>query len=84
MVMFLPKKLDGLPELEKSLSLARLASLLLKLHIREVITYLPKFKMEASFGLKPTLEVLGMKRAFSREANFSGASAPRRTYTSPP
>ncbi len=74
MVVLLPKKVDGLAELEKSISVDRLDSLLSKLRAREVVTYLPKFKMEASFGLKPTLETLGMKRAFSAEADFSGIS----------
>ena len=74
MVVLLPKEIDGLPELEKAITANKLASLLPKLQNREVITYMPKFKMEASFGLKPTLEKLDMKRAFSRDADFSGIS----------
>jgi serpin B len=74
MVVLLPKKPDGLPDLEKSLSLARLNSLLSRLRTREVIAQMPKFKLEASFGLKPTLEALGMKLAFSHGADFGGIS----------
>ena len=36
---------------------------------------MPRFKLEASFGLNSTLEAMGMKRAFSREADFSGISS---------
>ena len=75
MVVLLPKKVDGLPELEKAITVDKLASLLSKLRVREVIAYLPKFKLETSFGLNPTLEAMGMKRAFSREADFSGISS---------
>ena len=75
MVILLPKKADGLPDLEKSLTLGRLPSLLPKLRSREVVTYIPRFKLESSFGLNETLEALGMKRAFSPEADFTGISA---------
>jgi serpin B len=83
MVVLLAKKPDGLPELEKALSLERLQSILPKLRSREVDTYLPKFKLETSFGLKPTLEAMGMKRAFSpREADFTGINAKGNLYIS--
>lgn len=75
MVVLLPKKADGLPELEKTITVDTLTSLLPKLRVREVNAWLPKFKLETSFGLKPTLEAMGMKRAFSAEADFSGISA---------
>ena len=75
MVVLLPKKVDGLPDLEKALTVDTLTALLLKLRVCEVITFLPKFKLETSFELNPTLEAMGMKRAFSREADFSGISA---------
>ena len=83
MVVLLPKQTDGLAELEKSLSLERLQSLLSKLRRREVITFLPRFKLETTFGLKPTLQAMGMKRAFSREADFTGISSGK-LCTSPP
>lgn len=74
MVVLLPKTADGLPALEKSLTVGRLTALLPKLHAREVMAYLPRFKMETSFALSPTLQALGMKRAFSSAADFSGIS----------
>jgi len=78
----LPKKVDGLPELEKAITAGKLASLMSKLRVREVNTYLPKFKLETAFGLNPTLEAMGMKRAFSRAADFSGISSAESFYIS--
>ena len=82
MVVLLPKQVGGLPELEKTLTVDKLASLMSKLHIREVNAFLPKFKLETSFGLNPTLEAMGMKRALSREADFSGISSAEALYIS--
>jgi serpin B len=74
MVVLLPKKVDGLPELEKAITVDKLAALVAKFRVREVITHLPKFKLATSFGLNTTLEAMGMKRAFSGQADFSGIS----------
>jgi serpin B len=74
MVVLLPKSIDGLPDLEKAISMERLAGLLSELPTCEVITFLPKFKLETSFALASTLEALGMKLAFSEQADFSGIS----------
>jgi serine protease inhibitor len=38
----------------------------------ELLLYLPKFKMEATFQLKDVLEQLGMKDAFNSNADFTG------------
>ena len=75
MVVLLPKKLDGLPDLEKSFSVDRLAAVLSKLRNREVVAYMPKFKTETSFSLNKTLKSLGIESAFSGNADFSGVSA---------
>ena len=82
MVVLLPKEVDGLPELEKAITTDKLAALMLKLRVREVNAYLPKFKLETSFGLNSTLQAMGMKRAFSREADFSGISSTEALYIS--
>jgi serpin B len=39
--------------------------------------YLPKLKMDASFDLGKALKALGMKRAFTTEAQFDGLSEAR-------
>ena len=72
MLVLLPKAPDGLANLEKSLSAEKIATLCSALRSRETALYLPKFKLEASVMLKPTLEALGMKLAFGPAANFSG------------
>jgi serpin B len=82
MVVLLPKKVDGLPELEKTLSLEKLTALLAKLRACKVVASIPRFKMETSFGLGPTLQALGMRQAFSRSADFSGISSAEGLYIS--
>ena len=73
MVIFLPKKKDGLAEFEKSLSAAKLNEWLGKLRFEEtVIVSLPKFKMTSEFSLAETLSKMGMKLLFSQGADLSG------------
>ncbi|MCE5269231.1 MAG: serpin family protein [Planctomycetaceae bacterium] len=83
MVVLLPKKVDGLAEVEKSLSGDTLDTVLPTLRRRDVVTSIPTFKLETSFELKPTLEALGMKLAFStQQADFSGISTDEKLYVS--
>ena len=73
MVVLLPKKVDGLADLEKSLTAEKLAGWLGKVHEQTVIVSLPKFKTTSAFGLVENLKALGMKKAFVLPgANFSG------------
>lgn len=72
MLILLPSGIDGLPALEKSLSAERIGKLRSKLRPRRVEVYLPKFRLEMAFELKPALEALGMKQAFTGAADFSG------------
>jgi serpin B len=75
MVVFLPKKVDGLAEFEKQLTAENLTAWLGKLRQDEVQVALPKFKITAEFSLKETLSAMGMKDAFDpRKADFSGIS----------
>jgi serpin B len=71
MIVFLPKRADGLAELEKTLTAARLADWLVQLSVQVDVT-LPRFKVTAEFQLKDALSDLGMPLAFSRNADFSG------------
>jgi serpin B len=77
MVVLLPKKVDGLPDLEKLLSVDKLAAALANLRTREVVAYVPKFKLETSFNLNKTLTALGIEQAFSDKADFSGINGQR-------
>ena len=46
----------------------------LKLAATEVSVFLPRFKVEAGYSLKPVLMALGMKAAFGPDADFTGMS----------
>jgi serine protease inhibitor len=64
MVIFLPREKNGLPDLEKQLTIGNLTGWLEKLEPRSVDVYLPKFLLSSSLDLVELLERLGMKRAF--------------------
>jgi serpin B len=72
MVVLLPKERDGLAAVEAALSPESLAARLGRLESREVAVALPRFKLTAEFELSRTLAALGMTRAFSDRADFSG------------
>ena len=73
MVVLLPKKTEGLPELEKTLTADNLAGWLGRLHQREIVLNLPRFKTTAELSLKDQLSALGMQQAFQAgKADFSG------------
>jgi serpin B len=73
MVILLPKKVDGLPALEKKLTardVQKWASALE--HADEVEIDMPKFTFTTQIALKGVLSSMGMPLAFSDEADFSG------------
>ncbi len=73
MVVILPKKKDGLAEVEKKLSAKALAQALALARAEQVEVALPKFKMANGFFLEEELYKLGMKDAFTPGvADFSG------------
>jgi serpin B len=73
MVILLPKRFDGLPQLEKLLTAQEVQKWLSGMgHADEVDTYLPKFTFTSQIRLKDALSSLGMPLAFSDAADFSG------------
>ncbi len=74
MVVLLPKKMDGLADLEKDLSADKLAGWVGKLHKQEVIVTLPRFKTTQMMRMKKVLSEMGMGLAFSDAADFTGIS----------
>jgi serpin B len=73
MVVFLPRRVDGLAELEQSLTAARVTEWLAGMTPDDVAVTLPRFKVIAQFELKRALTELGMPLAFSPgQADFSG------------
>lgn len=72
-IVILPKKKDGLSEVEKKLSAKALTQALALARSELVRVALPKFKMTEAFRLERELESLGMKDAFlSGIADFTG------------
>jgi serpin B len=73
MVVLLPKKVDGLADLEKSLTSDKLVDVASKLRKQEVIVTLPKFKTTQRVDLAETLAAMGMPTAFNPDkADLSG------------
>jgi serpin B len=72
MTVVLPRKVDGLPAVEKQLTADKLTETIQNLRFeREVHVHLPRFKVEKDFQLNKPLQALGMKAAF-HGADFSG------------
>ena len=85
MIIFLPAKIDGLAELEKSLTFKNINEWLGKLRKRKVIVLLPRFKMTTGpLELKDILKSMGMKDAFSLPpiADFSGMTGKKDLFIS--
>jgi serpin B len=75
MLILLPKKVDGLGELEKQLTAENLKGWTSNLQSRRVKVSLPRFKLTSEFSLGETLASLGMPLAFSSKADFTRMSA---------
>lgn len=73
MVILLPRKVDGLPEVEQTLTTETLTDRLGKLHQMQVQVALPKYQLTAAFQLTDALSRMGMSLAFhAGQADFSG------------
>jgi len=82
MVILLPIEYDALDEFEKILTPDNLSSWLAKIHKREVVVFVPKFKITSQFALASVLKSMGMKDAFSSGADFSGINGKRDLFIS--
>lgn len=83
MVVFLPKKADGLADFEQSLTASKLDGYLGKLREQEVIVSFPRFKMTSEFKLNDELKSLGMSDAFNEAAaDFSGITGKKNLFIS--
>ncbi len=74
MAIVLPRKADGLADVEKGFDAAKWAALAAAMKpATEVEVFLPKFKVETQYGLNDTLKAMGMTDAFDFDkANFDG------------
>jgi serpin B len=82
MVILLPKEFDALGEFEKTLAPENLTQWLTNIHKREVVVFVPKFKMTSQFSLASVLTSMGMEDAFSSDADFSGMDGKRDLFIS--
>jgi serine protease inhibitor len=72
MLAVLPKEMDGLPELDRSITPSMLDRWRADLTYRTVEVYFPRLKLEQTLVLSDSFKAMGMARAFSEEADFSG------------
>lgn len=83
MIVLLPKEIEGLSVLEKKLTHENLDQWTKGLRRQKVIVYLPRFKMTSQFGLKDTLQAMGMRLAFEPgKADFSAMSRSEELFIS--
>ncbi|HEY2892863.1 MAG TPA: serpin family protein [Pirellulales bacterium] len=75
MVVWLPRCVDGLSDVDRHIAEQGIASSLERLGTTEVDLSLPRFRVEATLGLRDALASLGMKDAFTDDADFSGISS---------
>jgi serpin B len=75
MFVLLPRKVDGLAELEKKLTAANVARWLGQGKLALVNVSFPRFKTTGQFSLAQTLKAMGMTDAFTDRADFSGMCA---------
>ncbi len=81
LVLLLPKKTNGLPETEKTFSLAQIEQLQEASRREQVSVFLPRFKGASEFNLTGALKDMGMTNAFSvSNASFSGISRVKPFY----
>ena len=82
MVIILPKKIDGLPQLESQLSRDTIQEWTSGLTSKKVLVFFPKFKMTQEFSLQDVLQGLGMNLAFTFSADFSGIEPKKELHIS--
>ena len=83
MLILLPRRVDGLSDLEKDLTPANLKTWITHLWEEELAVFVPKFKVLYSLDLNDTLIAMGMRDAFDQTAaNFAGMDGTTLLYIS--
>ena len=72
MVILLPEQRNGLKNLLKTMDESILTKHQKERVWEDVVLYMPKYKLETDYELKPALSALGMQIPFSDDADFSG------------
>jgi serpin B len=82
MFVVLPKKRNGLNDLEKTFTEANLASWTKGIQKENVLVFFPRFKTVKSFMLAKILSSMGMRDAFGGAADFSGMTGTKDLFIS--
>jgi serpin B len=83
MIVLLPREIDGLGQLETSLSQKNFDRWLARFKKQRVQVYLPRLIITSRFGLEKALASMGMPDAFAPGvADFSGIDGTRRLFLS--
>jgi serpin B len=83
MLLLLPTRIDGLPQLEEQLSPAFLSNVLAHMIAQSIEIFLPKFTSDSSFDLTSVLPQMGASDAFTPAvADFSGMDGMRDLFLS--
>jgi len=81
MMVLLPKMVDGLADLESTLTIDHLSEWFRQLRQCNVSVYFPKFKIGSEFSLKQVLIKLGITDAFDpAQADFSGMTGRKELF----
>lgn len=82
MMVFLPKAVDGLSSLERSLTPEKLLEWMKGLRAQKVVVTVPRFKMTWESRMEKAMAEMGMPLAFSDAADFSGMTGQRDLFVS--
>jgi serpin B len=82
MIVLLPRAIDGLAAMEKTLDSGLLDNVTAGLKSQQLNVTLPKFKATQTIPLDGTLAALGIKKAFTTQADFSGMTGSPNIYLS--
>jgi serpin B len=73
--VILPKKRYGISAIETRMNKSLFDSILNHVVIKEVVLSIPKLRLETGYSLKESLSRLGLEKAFTDKADFTGISA---------
>jgi len=83
MLIFLPRKVDGLPSFEESFTPREVENWLDMLSLQEVRVFLPRFRVTSAFTLNQVLAEMGVRLPFDASAaDFSGMTASKPLFIS--
>ena len=80
MLILLPKEMNDFLTLENSINYKNINMAISKLHEKKVRVSIPKFKISSGLNLSETLIKMGMKDAFTMDADFSGMDGTKTLY----